>query len=185
MPEARNPNNPIQAQRSGAQCGVAEAVVRQRVGDTLLHGDFVACLRHAVPQTVRVPHTAACRPYVGLLRWPASSTLGGAVHSRRRLIRSINVGSAGHFSTKRNLRLARERTIAKIFQNSHRPTLRVDARGFAIFLQSAILFTKTTSFKSKNIIFIYLIFNKLNIIFGCFSRKDFVCLSAEILYRLG
>ena len=89
-----------------------------------------------------------------------------------------------HIPAKRNLRLASERTIAKIFQNHHRPTLRVDARGFAIFLQSAILFTKTTSFKSKNVIFIYLIFNKLNIIFGCFSRKDFVCLSAEILYRL-
>lgn len=73
-----------------------------------------------------------------------------------------------HIPAKRNLRLASERTIAKIFQNHHRPTLRVDARVFAIFLQSAFLFTKTTSFKSKNIIFIYLIFNKLNIIFGCF-----------------
>ena len=54
---------------------------------------------------------------------------------------------------KRNLRLASERTIAKIFQKIHRPSLRVDARVFAIFLQSAILFTKTTSFKSKNVVF--------------------------------
>ena len=85
-----------------------------------------------------------------------------------------------HIPAKRNLRLASERTIAKIFQNHHRPSLRVDARALALFLQSAILFTKTTSFKSKNVVFIYLIFNKLNIICSCFSRKDFVCLSAEI-----
>ena len=87
---------------------MAEAIVPRRVEDTLLHGDFVACLRHAVPRTVREPHTAACRPYVGLLRWRASSTLGSAVHSRHRLIRSMNVGTSGHLPAKWELRLARE-----------------------------------------------------------------------------
>jgi hypothetical protein len=36
VPEARNLNNPIQAQRSGAQCGVAEATRDRRAGCTLL-----------------------------------------------------------------------------------------------------------------------------------------------------
>jgi hypothetical protein len=51
---------------------------------------------------------------------------------------------------------------AEIFQKSSRLPRHAHTFSFALFLQFAILFTKTTSFISKYVIFMYLIFNELN-----------------------
>ena len=63
MPEARYPNNPTSAQRSGAQCGVlADAACEWRVEDTLLFAyQDVACLWHADFRRASSPHTAQLR----------------------------------------------------------------------------------------------------------------------------
>jgi len=57
---------------------------------------------------------------------------------------------------------------AKIFQKSTASFDEWDARKFTLFLQFVILFTKTAYFDSKNVIFMCLIFNELNIVFPRF-----------------
>ena len=55
--------------------------------------------------------------------------------------------------------------LAKISPKSTRSTRRADVRALESFLQFAILFAKATSFELKNVVFMCLIFNELNIAF--------------------
>ena len=49
------------------------------------------------------------------------------------------------------------------------------------FLQFVIFIVKTASFQSKNVGFIYLIFNELRWFYPWFSKNDFVHLPPEII----
>jgi len=69
--------------------------------------------------------------------------------------------------------------LDKNFQN-----FRLSIRGFAKycfahFAHFAFFFSKTTTFQSKNVIFIILIFNELSLFYPWFSRNDYVCLQVK------
>ena len=84
-----------------------------------------------------------------------------------------DVGAGGEVSGKCTL-------IDKIFQNPSRFTWGRGMYSLAFFLQFAIFITKTTSFISKNVIFIILIFSELNILHAWFVCFNFVILQARI-----
>ena len=70
---------------------------------------------------------------------------------------------------------------AKFFQKPSRHVRHARICGFVIFLQFVIFITKSVTFILKNIIFIHLIFNTLNLFYAWFSRKDFVYLPLWIV----
>ena len=69
-------------------------------------------------------------------------------------------------------------------KSSQNPPCPLDAHTssiFFVFLQFAIFVRKTATLISKNVIFIYLIFNWLNWFCSWFLQNNFVCLPTEII----